>query len=188
MVALRPARPADVPLLRRWERQSHVVSAHTDEPDGYDPDEEWDWEAEIPRVLDWRELIVAEADGRPVGFVQIIDPAREETHYWGDAPKGLRAIDVWIGEADDLGRGHGTDIMRLALARCFAPPDVAAVVIDPLASNVRAIRFYERLGFRFVERRQFGDDDCAVYRLERADARPLLGGGSQTKAGRAGTG
>jgi aminoglycoside 6'-N-acetyltransferase len=35
-----------------------------------------------------------------IGFVQIIDPAREESHYWGDAPGGLRAIDIWIGEAD----------------------------------------------------------------------------------------
>ena len=26
---------------------------------------------------------------------------------------------------------------------------------------------YERLGFRFVERRRFGGDECCVYRLER---------------------
>jgi aminoglycoside 6'-N-acetyltransferase len=48
-----------------------------------------------------------------------------------------------------------------------------AIVIDPLASNVRAIRFYERLGFKPVERRRFGEDDCLVMRLERprADSR-----------------
>ncbi len=39
----------------------------------------------------------------------------------------------------------------------------------PLAANVRAHRFYERLGFRFVERRRFGQDECLVYRLDRAD-------------------
>jgi aminoglycoside 6'-N-acetyltransferase len=42
------------------------------------------------------------------------------------------------------------------------------VLIDPLASNTRAHRFYERLGFEFVERRRFGADDCFVYRLPRA--------------------
>ena len=57
--------------------------------------------------------------------------------------------------------------MRVALARCFVDPLVTAVIIDPLASNVRAQRFYERLGFVFVERRRFGDDDCFVYRLDR---------------------
>jgi aminoglycoside 6'-N-acetyltransferase len=57
--------------------------------------------------------------------------------------------------------------MRLALQRCFATPTVKAVVIDPLAGNTRAHRFYERLGFRSVGRRMFGNDDCIVYRLER---------------------
>ena len=50
---------------------------------------------------------------------------------------------TWIGEAADLGRGYGTQMMRLALDRCFAPPEVSAVIIDPLASNTRAIRSEE---------------------------------------------
>jgi aminoglycoside 6'-N-acetyltransferase len=108
-------------------------------------------------------------DGRPVGFIQIIDPAEEESHYWGDATPNLRAIDIWIGEASDLNRGYGTAMMRLAIARCFAAPEITAILIDPLASNTAAHRFYERLGFRYVERRQFGEDDCIVYRLERGE-------------------
>jgi aminoglycoside 6'-N-acetyltransferase len=158
-VTLRPATPADLALLRHWDEQPHVIAS--------DPNDDWAWEAELARDPDWREQLVAEADGRPVGFVQIIDPSREETRYWGDAPAGLRALDVWIGDAADLGRGYGTEMMRLALARCFAAPSVAAVLVDPLASNTRAHRFYERLGFRFTERRRFGDDDCSVYRLDR---------------------
>ncbi len=133
-----------------------------------DPNDEWNWEEELARSPDWREQLLAEVDGRPVGFLQIIDPAREESHYWGDVPANLRAIDIWIGEAADLGRGYGSAMMHLALARCFADPAVTAVLIDPLASNTRAIRFYERLGFRLVGRRWFGADDCAVHRLDRA--------------------
>jgi aminoglycoside 6'-N-acetyltransferase len=89
-----------------------------------------------------------------------------ETHYWGDIEPNLRALDIWIGEEADLGRGYGTAIMRLALWRCFADP-VVAVLLDPLVANEGAQRFYERLGFRRVERRMFGNDDCYVYRLER---------------------
>jgi aminoglycoside 6'-N-acetyltransferase len=48
---------------------------------------------------------------------------------------------------------------------------VTAVLIDPLAGNTRARRFYERQGFRFVGERTFGGDNCAVYRLERQDWR-----------------
>lgn len=159
-------------MLRRWERSPHVVAAkHSVLPTEEELEaeaEEWSWAVETGRSLSWRELIVAEVDGRPVGFVAIIDPAEEESHYWGDCEANLRAVDIWLGEPADLGRGYGTEIMRQALDRCFAPPLVTAVIIDPLATNVRAIAFYERLGFVFVERRGFGTDQCAVYRLERA--------------------
>jgi aminoglycoside 6'-N-acetyltransferase len=160
-VSLRRATPDDLPLLRHWDEQPHVIAS--------DPNDDWGWEVELQRRPDWREQLIAELDGRPIGYVEIIDPAREESHYWGDVPAGLRAVDIWIGEAECLGRGYGTQMMRLALRRCFAEPSVEAVLVDPLASNTRAHRFYERVGFRFVEERRFGEDDCLVYRLERAD-------------------
>jgi aminoglycoside 6'-N-acetyltransferase len=163
-IRLRPATLADVGLLRRWDEQPHVIAS--------DPNDDWQWESELARRPDWREQLIAEVDGRPVGFVQIIDPRREETRYWGDVPRNLRAIDIWIGDKADLGQGYGSRIMNRVLGRCFSDPTVSAVLIDPLAGNVGAHRFYERLGFRFIERRRFGADDCFVYRLDRTDYRP----------------
>lgn len=158
---LRPATPADLDLLRGWDEQPHVVAS--------DPNDDWGWETELAKNPDWREQLIAEADGRPIGFVQIIDPALEDSHYWGEIESNLRAIDIWLGDEADLGKGYGTVLMKMAIERCFAPPEVTAVLIDPLASNEKSHRFYERLGFRFVERRSFGQDDCFVYRLDRAD-------------------
>ncbi len=160
-MTLRDATPADVTLLRHWDEQPHVIES--------DPNDDWQWEQELTRQHDWRQQLIAEVEGCPIGFIQIIDPAHEESHYWGACPEGLRAVDIWIGEEGHLGRGFGTQMMRLALDRCFQEPLVRAVLIDPLASNARARRFYERLGFHFVEYRQFGEDACAVYRLDRAD-------------------
>lgn len=165
MIRLRPATPDDLDLLRRWDEQPQVLAA--------DPNDDWGWETELARDPDWREQLIAEVDGRPIGFVQIIDPAREDSHYWGAVEDDLRAIDIWIGEPDALGRGYGTQMMRQALARCFAAPEVTAVLVDPLVTNTRSHRFYERFGFVRVARRQFGLDDCYVYRLERATARSL---------------
>lgn len=163
---LRPATLDDLDLLRRWDEQPHVIACDPSE------DDDWAWEVELARHPDWREQLIGEIDGRAVGFVQVIDPACEESHYWGDVPPDQRAIDIWIGEEADLGKGYGTAMMRLALARCFAGAGVSAVLVDPLSVSGRAHRFYERLGFRFVERRQFGEDDCHVYRLDRADFTP----------------
>ena len=152
---LRSATLADAALLRHWDQQPHVRAS--------DPNDDWAWEVELGKVHDWREQLIAELDGHPIGFIQIIDPAREESRYWGDAPPDLRAIDIWIGEERDLGKGYGTQMMHLALDRCFADPTVTAVLIYPLASNTRAHRFYVRLGFQLVERRQFCQDACFVY-------------------------
>lgn len=160
-IRLRTATLADLPLLQHWDEQPQVIAS--------DPNDDWQWQTELNRQVDWREQLIAELDGVPIGFVQIIDPAREESHYWGVIDANLRAIDIWIGEASYLGQGHGTAIMRLALSRCFADPEVTAVIIDPLASNTRARKFYERLGFVAVGRRRFGEDDCMVYRLGRPD-------------------
>lgn len=160
MVTLRDATLADLPLLERWDEDPAVLES--------DPNDDWHWAEELAKVHTWRDQLIIEADGVPVGFVQIIDPALEDSHYWGDCGPGLRAIDIWIGEASHRNRGIGGAAMREAIRRCFAPPEVTAIVIDPLASNTDAIRFYERLGFRFVERRVFGADDCHVMRLDRS--------------------
>lgn len=165
-ISLRPATPADVPLLRRWHEAPHVAAA------GGDGDwNDWDWENQLGRTVPWREMLIAESGGQPLGFVQIIDPAEEDSHYWGDCPAGLRAIDIWIGEAADLRRGFGRQMMRRALDRCFADAGVTAVLVDPMADNIAAHRFYEAMGFRQVGPRRFGPDDCLVFSIDRADWR-----------------
>jgi aminoglycoside 6'-N-acetyltransferase len=146
MLTLRPATVADAPLLQRWNDAPHVREATGDG--------DWQWEIELPKSYPWRAQLIAEVAGVPIGFMEIVDPAAYVEHYWGDVPAGLRAIDIWIGEAAYLGRGYGTQMMRIAIARCFADPAVDVILIDPLASNTRAIRFYRRLGFKPVEQRQ----------------------------------
>jgi len=156
---LRAATFRDIPLLRRWETADHVAAAGV---------AGWDWEDMLSDDPDWRDCLIAERAGAPLGFVQIVDPAREPTGYWGGRPPHARAVDIWIGEARRLGKGLGTAIMRRTLRRCFADAGVATVVVDPLTANTKAHRFYRRLGFVLVERRRFRDGDCSIFQLTRA--------------------
>ncbi len=161
VVQLRTATAGDRPLLEYWDTQPHVIDA------GGEDAGEWEWDRELGREMPWREQLIIEVGQRPIGFIQIIDPELEESHYWGEVEPHLRAIDIWIGEPHALGRGYGTAAINLAIDRCFADSDVTAILIDPLMGNDRAQRFYRRVGFVPVGPRQFGGDHCLVMRLER---------------------
>jgi aminoglycoside 6'-N-acetyltransferase len=158
-ITFRSATHNDIPLLEYWDQQQHVHEASGND--------EWPWEKELAMQSPHQQQLIAELDGQPIGFVQIIDPALEQSHYWGDVQNDLRAIDIWIGEAKNLNKGYGTEMMRLTIERCFSEPNVKAILIDPLKSNEKALRFYERMGFSRIEERMFGDDECYVYQLTR---------------------
>ena len=100
-LSLRKALISDLSLLKYWDKKPHVIAST-----GLNEDD-WEWEKELAEDPLWREQLIAELEGRPIGVLQIIDPKEEETHYWGDCEPNLRAIDIWIGEETDLGRGFG---------------------------------------------------------------------------------
>ncbi|WP_375561064.1 GNAT family N-acetyltransferase [Bernardetia sp. OM2101] len=156
---LRIATIRDLNLVQYWDTKQHVIDC--------DPNEDWDWERELSRNPEWREQLIAELNGEPIGFIQIIDPLLEETQYWGKVEPNKRAIDIWIGEERNLNNGYGTKMMELAIQRCFENELVDGILIDPLKSNIKAQRFYERLGFEFIEERKFDGISCVIYELKK---------------------
>lgn len=155
---LREATLADVPLLERWDEDPAVRPS--------DVEDWWEWEEELRDPGPWVELLIAELDARPIGFVQLLDAAAEPTHYWGrDLTPGTWAMDIWIGDAADRGRGHGRTMMSLALDRCVGVHGAREVLVDPLLSNLRAHRFYRTCGFEEVGERMLGTDRCLVHRI-----------------------
>jgi aminoglycoside 6'-N-acetyltransferase len=164
-IILRLATIEDLPIIKYWDTKPHVIFAT-----GSDSYIEDDWVKEQlfnPSSFVW--LYIAELGGRAIGFVQIIDPANEETHYWGDIEQDVKAIDIWIGEEDDLGKGYGTEMIKIAITNCFMCPRIKAILIDPLEKNTRAIKFYKKLGFQFVENKFFGQDFCTILKLNRSE-------------------
>lgn len=162
MFSLRKAEITDVPILKYWDTKPHVQFATGN-------DDAIDWELEIRNQDQYNQHYIAEMNGAiPIAAIQIIDPLNESTHYWGEIEPNLRAIDIWIGEEAHLGKGYGTEIMKLVIKKCFDDREVKAILIDPLLKNVRAIKFYKSLGFKEVEVRVFGEEDeCMVMRRDR---------------------
>lgn len=168
VVRLRPAVAVDAALLAAWDREPHVIACSSDAPEA-EVAFGSDWADEVSNSAHELDYWMAEVEGQPVAVMAVCDPHTEPSHYWGEIEPGLRAIDIWIGPAEWLGRGVGAQMMRQMIDRCFAEPGVTAIVIDPLNSNTAAHRFYRRLGFRDLGRRVFEHDDCLVMRLEKTD-------------------
>ena len=166
-VTLRPAAAADAALLAAWDLEPHVIACSGDDPLAEEAFDGIDWTDELTNSAYELTYVIAEVEGRPVGVMAVCDPHTEPSHYWGEIDPNLRAIDIWIGPAEWLGRGVGTSMMTQMIDRCFSEPEVTAIVIDPLNTNTAAIRFYQRLGFAVVGRRMFDEDYCLVHRLER---------------------
>jgi len=167
---IRPATVADAAILYLWDEKPHVQAAVSNSGT---VSFEANWEEELAARGDGTEFFIAEVSSTtadiPIGALQIIDPATEQSHYWGEVENNLRAIDIWIGEEQFLGRGFGTRMMRFAIERCFAHTDVKAILIDPLTNNTRAHKFYKMIGFEFLEQRVFDEEsDCFVFILKRA--------------------
>lgn len=87
---------------------------------------------------------------RPIGFIQAYAPVGfHHEGYWLDEHEpGVRGIDQFLANGDQLGQGLGTAMVRAFVARLFGNPGVTRVQTDPDPGNHRAIRCYEKAGFR----------------------------------------
>ena len=63
---------------------------------------------------------------------------------------------IGLGEREYWGKGYGTDTMRLAVRYAFMELNLNRVTLNVFEYNPRAIRCYEKAGFRHEGRqRQF---------------------------------
>lgn len=138
----------DLSMLHTWINRAHVA--------------EW-WDAPVtredvaaeytPELVDDRVVqhFVAYDGAQPIGFIQSYVALHAGDGWWPDeTDPGVRGIDQFLAHADMLNRGLGTAMVRAFVARLFADPAVTRIQVDPRPDNARAIRCYEKVGFRRV--------------------------------------
>ena len=162
---------ADLPMLHEWLKRAHVREWWAgDEADL--PFEEIRTRY-LPRVMAEERVTpyVALLDGRPVGYAQSYVAMGSGGGWWEDIrDPGVRGIDQFLCEASDLGKGIGTQLVGALVAKLFEDPAVTRVQTDPDPRNARAIRCYEKAGFRAVGTIRTPDGD-ALYKIGRASCR-----------------
>lgn len=132
-LVLRPLRPSD------RERLIEVLS---------DPTVQQWWDSRGPEhsaheLLEEDEVVpfAIELDGEMIGSIQYAEETDPDYRHAG--------IDVFL-VAPHQGRGLGTEAVRTLARYLFEVRGHHRLTIDPAAANARAIRTYEKVGFRPV--------------------------------------
>jgi aminoglycoside 6'-N-acetyltransferase len=86
------------------------------------------------------------ADDRPFAYLQCYDPTNWPENGFGTLPSGTRGIDQFIGEANMVGKGHGSTMIR-SFVDALLKSGTPRVVTDPDPANARAVKAYEKAGF-----------------------------------------
>lgn len=86
-------------------------------------------------------VLVIEVDGKVAGSIQAAEESDPDYRHAG--------LDLFLATASQ-GAGLGTDAIRTLARYLFEERGHHRLTIDPSAANERAIRAYERVGFRRV--------------------------------------
>ena len=128
----------DLPLLSIWLKEPLVSRWYTDP----------DYVSELGESLrdDRIRMQLVLHDDVPIAYVQDYGIHQWDNHYLGFLPERSRGIDTFIGSAELIGKGHGTNYLSELCSQLFSE-DIPALGIDPHPSNTRARRAYRKAGF-----------------------------------------
>lgn len=163
--AFRPLQPDDLPTLHDWLTRPHVAEWWQPTPSFAELEEEF---AEHFSGVSGVKPFIVLADGSPIGYTQSYTAMGSGGGWWTDErDPGVRGIDQFLARAENLGRGLGSSMVRAFVDRLFTDPEVTRVQTDPDPANARAIRAYEKAGFRALREVDTPDGRALLMTCER---------------------
>ncbi len=86
-------------------------------------------------------------DEKPIGYINYWWVAEDED-FNPLYPAIAVGTDQFIGVPELIGKGLGSEFVRIFTDQLLNRPDIALVITDPDVDNHSAIRCYEKVGFR----------------------------------------
>lgn len=150
-IRVRTLNDNDFPLMLKWLTDERVLEFYGGRDKKYTLEtlkEHYTepWEDEVIRVI-------IEYNGQPIGYGQIYkmyDELYDDYHY----PRSndiVYGMDQFIGEVDYWSKGIGTKYTKMIFEFLKKERNADAVILDPHQDNPRAIRMYQKAGFRIIE-------------------------------------
>lgn len=140
----------DLPLMLKWLTDDRVLEFY----EGRDVLFNMETLAEhfLEEIPDGFRMII-EYNGQAVGYgqaYQLSGEMFEEYNYHNDG-RVVFAMDQFIGEPDYWNRGIGSEFLRMMASYLKTARGAACILLDPHQNNHRAIRAYEKAGFRIIK-------------------------------------
>jgi RimJ/RimL family protein N-acetyltransferase len=163
--SFRPLTHADLPLMHEWLNRPHIAQWWGEPKDLESVVRTFSADLESPVIR----MFLACLDAEPVGYIQVYRVMGASPEWWTDeTDPGARGTDQFLANAEQLGQGLGSTMVRQFVASLFADPEVTVVQTDPSPRNARAIRAYEKAGFRRVAEVVTPDGPALLMRVQRA--------------------
>lgn len=149
-VALRPLEPADAQLLLKWLADRRVLEYWEGPGAVFTPERIKEDFYDDP---DPTSRCIIQYDGQDVGYLQFypLDSEGFAEYEYPRTDLKTFGIDQFIGEPELWGKGIGRTFVGLICEYLHEHCHAQAVVLDPHADNLRAIRCYEACGFKKVK-------------------------------------
>ena len=163
---------ADFPLLHRWLNNAEVALFYgvgDDNRKNPTPEEVVAEYAPSLKPGSPTHSFTILLDGRQVGYIQCYRVGDYAEYAKAiDLDDDAWAIDLYVGEDDARGRGLGARVIELFLEeQVFALPGVTTCLLCPEPENDRAIRAYEKAGFRYEKTVWVAEEKAYEYVMRR---------------------
>lgn len=138
--------PADVTIMSRWLSDPTVLEFYEGRDCPFD--EEAIRTKFLAKLKQEETPCIVEYEGLPIGYLQFYPIDTAEHAVYGYPPgTALFGMDQFIGEPAFWNRGIGTFLVAVAVDYLIHRLGAERVVLDPVVTNSRAIRSYEKCGF-----------------------------------------
>lgn len=165
-IEFKPVTKGDLPLLLQWFAEPHMQEWWGE------PDEEVALVRDMVEGRDTTRPFLIQLDSQSIGYIQYWFVGEHQTPDWLEEhpwlsgfPSDAIGIDLSIGEPGLVGRGIGSAALRLFAGR-LRDSGYTTIIIDPDPENLRAVRAYEKAGFRPVPDLEGIDDGVLIMQFK----------------------
>ena len=150
-ISLRLLTEQDKDLLLKWLTDERILNFGEGKSSVFDLDrvtEEYYSEEDVEIIR-----TIIEYDGKSIGYVHMYKLNEEllNEYEYPLTDKVVYGIDQFIGEPEYWDKGIGTKFMKLVLQYLTKEKNADIIILDPHADNPRAIRCYEKVGFKKIK-------------------------------------